>query len=316
MVLTFKLGYQGFAGLFVISLLISLVCIAGCGALCSEFYRGETHHLYVKGNRAYRGGEFQKAREHFERVVKMDPCYAQAYAGLGNIALVVGRFQRAEEHYRRAMTLDPRLRENLLARLLVAKEQKRRKALLRYGVDLKKVLILLSSGREEVLADLLSRGVPLHLLAQDAGSLSVQELEKLTGLVRKSAYTSRGSVPVKYFFGLFLMYSHQDDGLALELLENVARDLKGKEKQELHMKLGRLFERRGKKINAVAAYLEAVRAGKPLGEVAPDLARIYGIPAKEIMGGGALSSGKGCGKPKKSDGSVTATGLGSGVVGR
>jgi len=265
---------------------------------------------------AYKAGDFDKALEYFERVTKKDPHYARALAGLGNVALIRGEFGKAEGYYRQAMDIEPGLKKMLLPLFMAAKERKARQPLIECDVDLKRVFTLLSTNREKELEGLLSTDVPLELLARDTISLTLKKLAELQKLIASHANRGRGSLRLRLFYGLFLFYSHEQDRLAAKVMEEVAKDLSGEEQQEAYIKLGRLYERTAQENKAISAYLKAVKAGRPMKEVAPLLADIYGVPVEEITRV-STSQEKGEGKaPKHSGPTVEATGLSSGTIGR
>ena len=295
----------------VISLLFPL--LSGCGGLRSEFFRRETQYLYNQGSRAYRSGEFDKARAYFRQVVKLDPGYARAHAGLGNTALVRGDFDEAEQRYRRAMELEPGLEKKLKPLLTACLEKKARQPLEKCGLDLGKVLALLSGDNGKGLDKALSRDVPLDLLSRDTLSLTLKELVKLRDIILEKARSGTGSYRCRLFYGYFLFNSDGQERLAARVLEGVAEEAPVKERQKIYMMTGRLMEKMGENSRAAGAYLKAVDAGLPMSEAAPSLSRIYGVPAEEIT---AASSLAGDSEKEEEQGPVIgAAGLSSGVIG-
>ena len=305
-------------GSCVAVVLFALVNMSGCGLLRSEFFRGETGYLYNQGLKAYKAGNFDKALEYFERATKKDPHYARALAGLGNVALIREEFDKAERYYRQTMDIEPGLKKEILPLLMAAKERKARQPLIECGVDLKKVFTLLSTNREKELEGLLATDVPLDLLARDTISLTLKELAELQKLIASHADRGRGSLRLRLFYGLFLFNSHQQDRLATKVMEEVAKDLSGEEQQEAYIKLGRLYERTARENKAISAYLKAVKAGRPMNEVAPLLADIYGVPVEEIIRVSTSQEQENAeGEPPMHSGpKVEATGLSSGTIGR
>ncbi|MCD6297028.1 MAG: tetratricopeptide repeat protein, partial [Deltaproteobacteria bacterium] len=295
----------------IIGILLTIILASGCGVLRSEFYRGETHYLYNQGNQAYKAGEFNRARECFQQVIKADPGYARGFAGLGNLALIKGDFDEAIRCYSQAMTLEPGLEETLLPLMLVAKEQQARQPVVNCGMDLRKVLTLLSNGRENELENLLSRDVPLELVAKDTLSITLEELVKLRSLVVERVDAGGSSPRCRLFFGYFLFYADQRDWLAAKVLENAAKDVSGRDQQHAYEITGKLYERMGQEKKAANAFLKAVKAGMPLAEVAPFLAKIYGVPVEKITIVSSPSK-----KNEKAAPSVEATSLSSGTVGQ
>ena len=286
--------------------------LCGCGTLSSEFYKGETAYLYNQGCSSYKAGEYEKALEYYQRVVKLDPGYAQAYAGLGNLALIKKKHDDAQHCYKKAIELDPELKDKLLPLMLAAMEQKVRQPLIECGLDLKKVLDFLSSGKEKELERLLTQNVPIDLLAKDTVSITLKERDDLNRLIIDYAYSGKGFKRLRLFTGYFLFYSEKKDWLAANVLSNSVKDVSKTDQQDAYMKLGKLYERMGQEDRAVGAYLKATYAGLPMAEVAPYLARIYGVPLEDITSATATPDEK----QDKSHPSVSATGLSSGTIGK
>ena len=266
----------------IISILLIIVLASGCGNIRSEFCRGETHYLYNQGNRAYRSGEFDIACECFRQVVELDPRYACAHAGLGNVALIMGDFADAERCYRQAIELEPGLEKILTPLLVACLEKKARQPLEKCGVDLRKVFVLLSEDNEKELDKALSKNVPLDLLAKDTLSLSLKELIKLQDVILEKARSGIGSSRCRLFYGYFLFYADQQEHRAIRVFEDVVEQIPMKERQEIYVMIGRLSEKTDRNNEAVSAYLKAVSAGLPMSGVAPYLSGIYGVPVEEI----------------------------------
>lgn len=256
--------------------------LCGCATLSSEFYRGETNYLYNQGCSSYKAGEYEKSLEYYQRVIELDPGYAQAYAGLGNLALIKKKHNDAATYYKKAIELDPELKEKLLPLMLLSMEQKVRQSFIECGLDLGKVFDLLSSGKEKELERLLTENVPIDLLVKDTVSITLKERDNLTKLLTDYAYSGKGSPRLRLFAGYFLFYSEKRDWLAANVLSNSVEDASKPEQQDAYMKLGKLYERMGQEDRAVSAYLKATSAGVPMAEVAPYLSRIYGVPIEDI----------------------------------
>lgn len=301
--------------------ILLMVCLAafflcGCGTLRSEFYRGETDYLYNQGCSSYKAGEYEKAFEYYQRVVKLDPEYAQAYGGLGNLALIKKKYDDAQRCYKKAIELDYKLKKKLLPLMLSAMEQKVRQPLIECGLDLKKVLELLSADKEKELERLLTKNVPIDLLSKDTVSITLKERDKLNKLITDYAYSGKGSTRLRLFIGYFLFYSEERDWLAANVLSNTVKDIPETDQQDAYMKLGKLYERMGQEDRAVIAYLKATNAGLPMAEVAPYLARIYGVPLEDIMSDLPSATATPDEKQDKSHSSVSATGLSSSTIGK
>lgn len=269
---------------FLLLVIFAFLLSWGCGTLRTEFYRGETGYLYTQGKGAYESEDYDKACKYFELVVELDPGYAHAFVGLGNVALIKGEFKEAEGYYRKAIELDPELKEKLMPLVLVSMEKRKFKQLRSCGVDLKDVFEALSSGRDRDVDRMLSEDVPVDLLARDTRSLGLKERARLKEMIVDRARVGIGSPRSRLFYGYFLYYSDGHDWLTAKVLEETATGLSGEDRQAAYIKVAELYERMGRESRAVTAYLKAVDAGMPMSEVAPMLAKIYGVPVKEITG--------------------------------
>lgn len=265
-----------------ITAVLCLFLASGCGMLRSEFFRGETAHLLEKGNRHYRSGEFQEAEALYEEAVRLDPECAPGHAALGNLAYVRGEFQAATACYKRAMELDPELEKPLSRLLLDALRMKERRELEACGADLPQVLALLSSGREDRVETLLSKGISAAMLARHRSSLSPRDQERLLDLALERALS--GDVPGRcaLLYGHLLAAAERHAFLAAHLLEAAAEQVEGEDRQEAYMAQGALYIRMGRENKAAWAYEAALRAGCPRDEVLPFLAGLYGMPANAI----------------------------------
>jgi hypothetical protein len=294
--------------------MFQLLSVFGCDLVRSELYRGETDELFRSGNRAYGSGQFQDALNCYERVLALDPSYAQASANLGHVAFIREDFEAAVYCYRRAVALEPDLEASLKPFLAAASERRVRAHLAACGLDLRQVWTLLRSKREGELEKLLEDDVPFQLLAGDGGSLSLKERSQLEALIVDRAY--EGDLPprCRLFSGYFLYLAGRWDRLALKVLQDSAKESALEAQQEILTLIGHLYLRLGRENRAADAYLKAVEAGKPMAEVAPALARIYGLTVEEWLDGPDGSGkvvGAGEGKPPF----IKAEGLSTGKVG-
>ncbi len=265
--------------LFYLFLILLFTC--GCGQLRSEFYTGETKHLYTEGKKAYESKEYDKAEQYFEKITKLDPEYAPAFVALGNIALINEEFLKAEDYYRQSITINPDLKAKLIPLLLLTMEKLTFKKLQDSGVSLKDVFETLSSGKD--IDSMLTKDVPLDLLVRDTRSLGFKEHAKLTEMIVNKARKKKGLIKTRLFYGYFLFYTEDNDWLCANVLENVAPNLADKLQQDTYMQLAALYKRMGQGDQEITYYLKAVEAGKPMSEVAPLLAEIYGIPVGNIL---------------------------------
>jgi tetratricopeptide (TPR) repeat protein len=262
--------------------LLCLILLSGCGALRTEFYRGETRYLYDRGNRAYRDREYDRALECFKEVIEKDPDYARAHAGLGNLALIRGEFPKAERCYRHALAIEPELEDTIRPLLILALERNVRGKLEKSGVNLRMVLTLLSEKRDAELGALLAGEVPLNLLAGETYSMSLDEMTRLQELVIERAYAGGGAPRCRLLYGHLLFNTQERDRLAAEVLEHATDDLREEDRRDAHILLARLYLRMGLEKKALGAFLNAVRAGMPLSEAAPHISAIYGLKEEEI----------------------------------
>jgi len=155
--------------------LLALGLATGCGALRSEFFRGETAHLLGEGNRLYRSGAFKEAASCYERAVALDPACARGHAALGHVAYVGGRFREALCCYDRAVDLDPGLEATLAPLILDARRMEERKHLGAAGADPQRVFALLTAEGEAEVEILLQKDVSPAVLARHATSLPAKD---------------------------------------------------------------------------------------------------------------------------------------------
>ena len=262
--------------------LLTLGLASGCGALRSEFFRGETDHLLAEGNRHYRSGAFKEAASCYDRAVALDPACARGHTALGHVAYVGGRFQEALRCYDRAVDLDPRLEATLAPLILDARRMEEQQALEACGASLQKVLALLSKGREDEVEALLREDVPTDMLARHATSLPTKGRDRLLELAEERGRS--GTVPpcLALFYGHLLAADERHGFLATRLLESAAPRVEGEARQKAYLTLGALYIRLGREQDAAWAYEAALEAGCPREEVVPLLADLYGMPADAV----------------------------------
>ncbi len=271
---------------FVLHLFLIILAgqlVTGCSTMRTEFYRGETKHLYHKGTESYKQGNYQEARSTFEKIVDLDPDYGPAHAALGNLAMIAEDYPSALTHYRTAIKYDPELKEEILPLLLTSIRHKARQPLVEQNIDLNKIHKLLLDEKLSILEELLQKDIPLQLLASDTISLTPGKLAELRRKTEDLAPTITGSVRLRLFLGHILFLSRINDPLTIELLKRTVKEAGKQEQQEIYLLLGRLHERTGKKNQAVNNYLAAVRNGLPMAEAAPFLARIYQVDIATVM---------------------------------
>lgn len=262
-------------------LIVAFLITSGCGQLKTEFYTGETKHLYTEGKIAYESKDYDKAEKCFKKIIKLDPEYAPAFVALGNIALINEEFKAAEHYYRKSITTNPDLKAKLIPLLLLSMEKQTFKKLQTSGVSLKNVFDTMSSGND--IDSILKKEIPLDLLARDTRSLSLKEHAKLIDMVVNQARKKTGFINTRLFYGYFLFYTENNEWLSADILKSIAPELSLVLQQDTYMKIAALHKRMGQGNKEITYYLKAVKAGKPMSEVAPLLAEIYGIPVEEIL---------------------------------
>jgi tetratricopeptide (TPR) repeat protein len=238
--------------------------------------------LYEQANQAYRSGEFDEARDCFQKCIDMDPRYARAHAGLGNVALIRGDFETAEACYHRAVELEPELEKILLPLRVTIQMKTFQRALQKADINLRKVYGLLSKGQLDKLEQALTRNVPFDLLIGETLSLTLEERGRLQEMVVERTRSLKDPLRCRLFYGYYLLPTEQYAQLALTAFESAVDKIPEQEQQDVYMRMGRLYEHTGSKNRAVDAYRNAVRAGRPMTEVAPLLSGIYGIPANRV----------------------------------
>jgi tetratricopeptide (TPR) repeat protein len=67
--------------------------------------------FFTKGKKLQAQGLYKKAARQYEKAVKADGSYAEAYSNLGICYRKQGLFNKAVKSYKKAITLDPKLAE-------------------------------------------------------------------------------------------------------------------------------------------------------------------------------------------------------------
>lgn len=269
-------------GLFVL-MAFYLTAPWSCSGLRTELYREETLHLYQGACKFYKEGRFKAAGSGFESVIAMDPNYGPAHAALGNLALIREDYPDALAHYRHAISVDPELEADLQPFIMVALAHKERAPLQEAGISLDKLYPFIMENRLSELEIILAEDIPLLLLASDTMGAAPDRLGEMQREIAEKAASLTGSVRYRLFAGYLLFVGQTDDDLAAALIGSTADQVSGRERQEALVVLGQLHERQGEVNAAVDAYLAAVDAGLPIGDVAHHLARVYHIDMASIL---------------------------------
>lgn len=267
----------------LVNLFLLVFGLSGCSSLRTEFFRGETRYIYNSGCRQYKQGDYDTARETFEKVLALDPDYGPAYGALGNLALVRKKYDLALAHYQKAIQADAELEAGLRPLVMVASAHAVREPLIKAGIDLRQVYLLMMADQQAKLEVLLSNDIPLDLLANDTLNITPSELNELQLKAAATADPERGPVRYRLFTAYLLFYGRTDSALAAALIEQAAPHAKSEDKKKAYVLLGQIREQLGDFNLAVDAYLAAVDAGLPLTDVAPHLARIYNVDIKLVL---------------------------------
>ncbi|MCP3952690.1 MAG: tetratricopeptide repeat protein, partial [Desulfobacterales bacterium] len=259
------------------SLMLLVILTCGCAGLRTEFYRGETRYIYNRGCQSYKQGDFGEARESFEKVLALDPNYGPAHGALGNLDLVKGDPETAIGHYQNAVRVDPGLETVMRPFIVAATAQAARVPIIKAGVDLRSAYKLVMANKQAELEALLTKDVPLDLLAKDTLSIAPSELGELAKKVAVSADAEKGSVRYRLFSAYLLFFTRKEPALAVALIEKTVADAEIEDRKKAYVILGQIRERSGDFNLAVDAYLMAVNAGLPISDAAYHLSRIYGL---------------------------------------
>lgn len=73
--------------------------------------REEANDFFMKGEAYQKQGRYDQAARQYEKAVKTDYSYAEAYSNLGFCYRKQGQFDRAISTYRKAISLNPDLEE-------------------------------------------------------------------------------------------------------------------------------------------------------------------------------------------------------------
>ena len=265
---------------------VLIVCgllFAGCTQLRTEFYRSETGHLYKAGCALYSQGDYAAAGEVFEELLRLDPDYGPAYVSLGNLAMINEQYELACDYYERAVAHDPELEKDVLPFLAVSTMHRERKPLVDRGIDLAKLYPLLMENRIDEIEALLAGDIPLELLAKDSATVTPGQLSEMRGVAVTSAQDRTISENYQLFLAYLLFHGAGTELALEELLARTLQTAEGAAKQEAHILMGRLQERRGNNTVAVENYLAAVRAGAAPEQVAHYLAKIYRVDIEAVL---------------------------------
>ena len=89
----------------------SRIVSGAAGLIASPEAKAEARRLYKEGVKYGRAALFRQAAEIFERVVKLDPDYSEAYYSLGQAYFDLGSWQQAVAALQQAIKLNPRDQE-------------------------------------------------------------------------------------------------------------------------------------------------------------------------------------------------------------
>ncbi len=267
-------------------LAVLIVCgliFTGCTQVRTEFYRNETGHLYKVGCSLYSQGDYAAAGEIFQELLLLDPDYGPAYVSLGNLAMINERYELACDYYERAVAHDPELEKDVLPFLAVGTMHRERKPLVDRGIDLATLYPLLMENRIDEIEVLLAGDIPLELLATDSATVTPGQLGEMRGVAVKSAQDQTLSDNYQLFLAYLLFQAEAHEPVVEALLARMLLTAGGAVKQEAHILMGRLQERKGNNAAAVQYYLAAVSAGSTLESVAHYLAKIYRVDIDTIL---------------------------------
>ena len=94
--------------------LIQNVYAAGAPAKSSKSAaekRIEANVYFEMGEKLQKAGDYKKASKKYEKAVKVDSKYAEAWSNLGYTYRKLGNFKKAVKTYKKAINLDPDLAE-------------------------------------------------------------------------------------------------------------------------------------------------------------------------------------------------------------
>ena len=265
---------------------VLIVCgllFTGCTQLRTEFYRSETAHLYKVGCTLYSQGDYAAAGEVFEELLVLDPDYGPAYVSLGNLAMLNEQYELACDYYEQALAHDPELEKDVLPFLAVSTMHRERKPLVDRGIDLAKLYPLLMEKRIDEIEPLLAGDIPLELLAKDNATVTPGQLHEMRGVAVELSENQTISENFQLFLAYLLFHGEAQAPVVEELLARTQQIAEGGAKQEAHILMGRLQQRKGSKAEAVNHYLAAVSAGSTLEQVAHYLAKIYRVDLAAIL---------------------------------
>ena len=84
-----------------------LLAVAALAVLATSCQKLQSRDQLNKGAQAFRNAQYAEAVEHFKTAVELDPTYAAAYNNLAVAYEHEGQFSKAREAYERALKLEP-----------------------------------------------------------------------------------------------------------------------------------------------------------------------------------------------------------------
>jgi len=275
-----------------IAVVVLLCLFCRCSRVRTEVFRNETLHLYRQGNVAYRSGDYDGAAEFYTRVIKLNPAYARAHVGLGNVAVLNQDFPEARKHYQSAMELEPQLKPEVTARLSEVAISPQSASLPASGIDWHKVCRLITAGQFRALDKLLSKYISLDFSIMASGSMPATHMAPCLDRIEQRVQTGKGSAAFMCFAGYALSVSDKTVYSAAAAFEQAAAAGDRNEKKKAYLALAALYDRIEDKDKAVEAYLKSVAAGVSMETVATELAALYGVPVEVVTGKKAAGASK------------------------
>jgi tetratricopeptide (TPR) repeat protein len=100
-----------FLSLFIINLNAYGAGTSSTPSKSASELRKEANVFFNKGVQLQESGKYKEAAREYEKVLKIDSKYAEAWSNLGYTLRKRGKFDRAVKAYKKAIKLDPNLAE-------------------------------------------------------------------------------------------------------------------------------------------------------------------------------------------------------------
>jgi tetratricopeptide (TPR) repeat protein len=220
-----------------------------------EFYRNEIVYLHNEGNKLYKQGKYEEAKQYFEKILEMAPEYAEAHASIGNVALVMSEQENAKNFYAAASSIKPELSsqtETSLAYIATTPSRDAARSL----SELSHVLDLAKVGNDKALREFIKPIANLEKWVDEHYKSSTIENKRTAEYFQQMIGTKEfaSCTRCQLFAGFWLLKAPKPEDLSrvFEVVENTPPGL---DSAGLALALGVAYEKAGERVKAMNVYL-------------------------------------------------------------